>query len=86
MTEQWFAEHPDDYARHPAMFLGQVSTDDIQADGCAATYYHETMQAHNATSELHLIPLNEQRCFAIGQTADNAAGQAAGRLQDSGPS
>ena len=60
------------------MFLGQVSTDDVQADGCAARYYHETMQAHNATSELHLIPLHQQRCFAIGQKDDPAAAKAAG--------
>ena len=43
-TEQWFMDHPDQYSRHPAMFLGQVSTDDVQADGCAAKYYHEAMQ------------------------------------------
>jgi hypothetical protein len=51
----------------------QVSTDDVQADGCAAKYYHEAMAANNATSELHLIPLDKQRCYAVGQTDDPAA-------------
>ena len=58
------------------MFLGQVSTDDVQADGCAAKYYHEAMQANNATSELHLIPLDRQRCYAVGQPEDPAASKA----------
>ena len=48
------------------MFLGQVSTDDVQADGCAARYYHEVCQHHNVTSELHLIPLHQQRTFCVG--------------------
>ena len=48
------------------MFLGQVSTDDVQADGCAARYYHEVCQQHNVTSELHLIPLHQQRTFCVG--------------------
>ena len=100
VTEEWYQKHPRDYARHPAMFLGQVSTDDVQADGCAAKLYHEAMQMHNATSELvrhwafepwtcftaywpfnnlqHLIPLDEQRCYAIGQKEDPAAAKAAG--------
>jgi hypothetical protein len=60
VTEKWYEDHPADYSRHPAMFLGQVSTDDVQADGCAARLYHEAMQAHNATSELHLVPLDRQ--------------------------
>jgi hypothetical protein len=76
VTEQWYEDHPEDYKRHPAMFLGQVSTDDVQADGCAAKLYHEAMVAHNATSELHLIPLDRQRCFAIGQHQDPTVGSA----------
>ena len=60
-TESYYAQHPEEYAKHPAMFLGQVSHDDNEADGCAAQYYHDTMQKHNATSELHLIPLEQQR-------------------------
>jgi hypothetical protein len=54
-------QHPEAYKSHPAMFLGQVSHYDNEADGCAAQYYHDTMQAHNATSELHLIPLERYR-------------------------
>lgn len=49
------------------MFLGQVEHKDVMADGCAASMYHGAMQANNATSELHLVPEHEQRCFAIGQ-------------------
>lgn len=77
-TESWYKEHPSDYKAHPAMFLGQVAEMDVMADGCAASMYHNTMVSHNATSELHLIPLHEQRCFAIGQPDDPAAGKAAG--------
>ena len=66
VTEHYFLEHPEEYHRHPAMFLGQVSTDDVQADGCAALYYHEACQQHNVTSELHLVPLEEQRCYCVG--------------------
>ena len=54
------------------MFLGQVSHDDKEADGCAAQYYHDEMQAHNATSELHLIPLDKQRCYCVGQLDDQS--------------
>jgi hypothetical protein len=67
---------------HPAMFLGQVSHDDEEADGCAAQYYHDTMKAHNATSELHLIPLHLQRCYCVGQPDDpsiNASAAIGGR-------
>ena len=31
-----------------------------------ATDYHDTMVAHNATSELHLIPLEQQRTYCVG--------------------
>jgi hypothetical protein len=36
VTESFYMEHPEHYATHPAMFLGQVSHDDNEADGCAA--------------------------------------------------
>ncbi len=36
------------------------------------------MVKHNATSELHLIPLSEQRCFSTGQPEDPSAAAAAG--------
>jgi hypothetical protein len=84
VTESYFQEHPEEYAKHPAMFLGQVSHDDQEADGCAARYYHETMQAHNATSEMQLIPLHEQRCYCVGQPGEPALnGSAAGDGADS---
>jgi hypothetical protein len=35
-TESFYLQHPEEYAKHPAMFLGQVSHDDNEADGCAA--------------------------------------------------
>ena len=28
--------------------------------------YHDTMQQHKATSELHLIPLEQQRTYCVG--------------------
>ena len=31
-----------------------------------ATDYHDTMQQHNAISELHLIPLEQQRTYCVG--------------------
>ena len=34
---------------------------------------HETMLAHNATSELHVVPLERMRCFSVGQADDPAA-------------
>ena len=33
---RYYMDHPEDYHKHPAMFLGQVSHDDNEADGCAA--------------------------------------------------
>ena len=36
------------------------------------------MVEHNATSELHLVTLDRQRCFAIGQKEDPVADKAAG--------
>ena len=35
-----------------------------------------TVQANNATSELHLIPLDKQRCYSVGQPEDPAAAKA----------
>eukprot|EP01048_Picozoa_sp_COSAG05_P011230 COSAG05_NODE_1045_length_6054_cov_5.306969_4_plen_304_part_00 len=75
-TESWYGDNLDEYARHPHMFLGQVEVDDVQADGCAARYYHEAMQNHSAVSELHLIPYELQRCFSIGQPQDPAVATA----------
>ena len=54
-------------------------------------YYHEAMQANNATSELHLIPLDKQRCYSVGQPEDPAAKAASqghdnySKYCDSGP-
>jgi hypothetical protein len=78
VTEAHYQKDPAEYKRHPHMFLGQVSTDDVQADGCAATYYHEAMQQHGAVSEVHLIPEALQRCFSVGQKEDPHAAAAAG--------
>ena len=36
MGDRYYMDHPEDYHKHPAMFLGQVSHDDNEADGCAA--------------------------------------------------
>jgi len=77
-TEAWYKTHPEDYRKHPAMFLGQVEHKDVMADGCAASMYHGAMQANNATSELHLVPEHEQRCFAIGQADDPSVEKASG--------
>ena len=44
---------------------------------CAAQYYHDGMQAHNAISELHLIPLDRQRCYCVGQPEDPSLNKSA---------
>ena len=70
-TEQWYSDHPEDYATHPPTFLIQTEMDS-GADSCAALNYHETMKAHNGHSELAVVPLVEQRCYSTGHPADLA--------------
>ena len=70
-TEDYYHDHPEDYATHPATFLGQTEVDS-GADSCASVHYHEEMVARGAgdRSELHRVPLERMRCFSIGQPAD----------------
>ena len=70
-TEDYYDEHPEKYPTHPPTFLIQTELDS-GADSCAARHYHETMIAHGAHSELGIVPLNEQRCFSIGDPGDPA--------------
>ena len=48
-TEQWYLDHPQDYATHPPVFLVQHTTVDENSDTCAAINYHSTMQVHGGT-------------------------------------
>ena len=67
VTEQWYLDHPEEYARHPPTFLVQMSGPiDINADLCAGRNYHETMVAHGGRSELALVPKADERCFCVG--------------------
>ena len=67
-TEDYFALHPEDYSRlHPPVFLAQSAASDFNADLCAAKVYYETLRHHNVTSELVLLPAEEQRCSCVGQ-------------------
>jgi hypothetical protein len=68
-TEAWYESHPEDYASHPWTFLAQTEIDG-GSDSCAGKHYHETMLAHGAHSELHIIPLDRMRCYSIGDPDD----------------
>lgn len=73
-TEQWYLDHPQDYATHPPVFLVQHTTVDVGSDTCAALNYHETMQAHGGRSKMMLIPPNLEMCFCVGnQVSDYPA-------------
>lgn len=69
-TEDYYAAHPDQYTKHPPTFLIQTELDS-GADSCAAKHYHATMLAHGAHSEIGIIPLDQQRCFSIGNPGDS---------------
>lgn len=68
-TEDYYAQHPEKYSTHPPTFLIQTELDS-GADSCAAKHYHNTMLAHGAHSELGIVPLDQQRCFSIGNPSD----------------
>ena len=68
-TEDYYAQHPEKYSAHPPTFLIQTELDS-GADSCAAKHYHNTMLAHGAHSELGIVPLDQQRCFSIGNPSD----------------
>ena len=68
-TEDYYAQHPEKYSTHPPTFLIQTELDS-GADSCAAKHYHNTMLAHGAHSELGIVPLDQQRCFSIGNPGD----------------
>jgi hypothetical protein len=68
-TEDYYNQHPEKYSTHPPTFLIQTELDS-GADSCAAKHYHETMLAHGAHSELGIVPLDQQRCFSIGNPGD----------------
>lgn len=70
-TETFFAEHPEAYWNHPPTFLIQTELDS-GADSCASVNYHRTMLAHHAWSEIAIVPLDQQRCFSIGNPGDPA--------------
>jgi hypothetical protein len=72
-TEQHYADHPADYASHPPTFLVQATTVDENADADASINYHNEMIKHNAVSELWRIPVEQERCYCIGQRDDPAA-------------
>ena len=72
-TEQHYADHPADYASHPPTFLVQATTVDENADADASINYHNEMRKHNAVSELWRIPVEQERCYCIGQRDDPAA-------------
>ena len=67
-TEDYYAEHPEDYVSHPFTLLGQTQVDN-EADSAAAANYHATMVKHGAgeRSELHYLPLDQQRCGCLGE-------------------
>ena len=64
-------EHPEAYWNHPPTFLIQTELDS-GADSCASVNYHRTMLAHHAWSEIAIVPLDQQRCFSIGNPGDPA--------------
>ena len=55
-TEEFYAEHPESWPAHPAVFLTQMSTVDSNADLCAAKNYYNTLAAHGVKTELVLVP------------------------------
>lgn len=72
-TEQWYSDHPEDYSKHPEMFMVQVTTVDENSDTCAAINYHNTMKAHGGKSTMMLIPPNLETCYCVGSPDDKAA-------------
>ena len=74
-TEQFFVDHPSEWARHPPTFLAQGSSRDGNADLCASQNYHETMVGHNGASSSTLIlqPSEYEACGCLGQRSDPAA-------------
>ena len=77
-TEEHYESHS--YASHPASFLIQTEFDS-GADSCAARHYHEAMRANGATSELHIVPLDQQRCYSVGNPGDPTVPVADRRFQ-----
>lgn len=71
-TEQWFQDHPADYALHPPAFLAQLRTADKNADLCAGRHYHDTLRAHGVNATLVLPRAADETCFCVG-TPDNPA-------------
>lgn len=67
MTEPYYLNHS--YRTHPPTFLTQT-TMDYGADSCAARNYHETMLANGGKSELAIVPLDQQRCYSLGNPGD----------------
>jgi hypothetical protein len=67
-TEDWYHDHPEEYASHPFTLLAQTEVDN-EADSSAAANYHHTMVGHGVgdRSELHYLPRTEQRCGCLGQ-------------------
>jgi hypothetical protein len=75
VTEDWYADHPEQYPEHPPTFLVQHTTVDMNSDTCAAKNYHDTMISHGARSQIMLIPREEETCYCLGSAADpNASG------------
>ena len=66
-TEDWYSEHPEDYATHPFTLLGQTEVDQM-ADSAAANNYHEAMTSHGAgnRSMAMYVPISSQRCACLG--------------------
>jgi hypothetical protein len=67
-TEEFYVEHPEAYDSHPFTLLAQTEVDN-EADSSAAANYHATMVKRGAgnRSELHYLPVAEQRCGCLGE-------------------
>ena len=68
-TEPFYDTHKSEYPNHPPTFLTQTTVDE-GADSCAARHYHETMIANGGRSRLAIVPLDQQRCYSIGNPGD----------------
>jgi hypothetical protein len=73
-AEQYYEDTPSAWPNHPPAFLAQLSGYDFNADLCATSHYHDTMQAHGVESRIVLDSVQDSAgCFCGGSPNDTAA-------------
>jgi hypothetical protein len=82
-AEEYYVDHPEEWPQHPPAFLAQLTGFDFNADLCATTHYHNTLQAHGIESTLILDSVHDSaHCFCGGDPTDLTAAGAAIYIRD----